>query len=512
MTTLLLSLSIAIIAIAGAIVFYVRKRMAADIKIQSAEKTIEQTIEAAKKEAQSVLAKAQTEAQEIISKTRVSLEDELKSRRQGVADIEKRVLEKEKYIDAKEMKLNEKDAALSQELESAKEQKKKQEEITEELSKALEKVAGFSKEEAEKILLSNVEKDARHRAGQMIKEMEDQARKIANRKAKEIVTDAIQRTAVDHVAAATTSVVQLPDDEMKGRIIGREGRNIRAFESATGVDVIIDDTPGAVVLSSFDPIRREVARIALDNLVLDGRIHPTRVEEAVDRAKKELQDIIREKGEAAADELGLKFHPKIIELLGKLSYRTSYGQNILAHSLEAAHIAAIMAQELGVNANLAKRGTILHDIGKAIDFEQQGTHVHLGEEICRKYGESEEVINCINAHHEEQDPDTIEAVIVMMADAISSARPGARRESVDAYVKRLEKLEAIANSFDGIEKSYAIQAGREVRVMVRPEQVDDPGAHKLALDIAKKIETEMDYPGEVRVSVIRQTRATGVAK
>jgi ribonuclease Y len=346
----------------------------------------------------------------------------------------------------------------------------------------------------------------------MIKDMEEQARKIANRRAKEIVTDAIQRTAIDHVSAATTAIVQLTDDEMKGRIIGREGRNIRAFESATGVDVIIDDTPGAVVLSSFDPIRREVAKISLESLVADGRIHPTRVEEAVERAQKQLQEIIREKGEAAADEVGLKFHPKIIELLGKLAYRTSYGQNILAHSLEAAHIAGIMAQELGVNVALAKRGSMLHDIGKAIDFEQQGTHVHLGEEICRKYGESDELINCINAHHEEEEPDTIEAVIVMMADAISSARPGARRESVDAYIKRLEKLETLAGSFEGVEKAYAIQAGREIRVMVKPEEVDDPGAHKLAFDIAKKIESEVDYPGEVKVSVIRQTRAVGVAK
>jgi ribonuclease Y len=512
MGTVLLLAGLAILVAAGIVIYYFTKRISADKKIHSTEKMIQDSLEASKKEAGGIVSKAHQEAQEIVSKARYNVEEEVKSRRQVVTDIEKRVLEREKYIDSKEMKLGEKDSQLSKELERIKELKKKHEDMVQELLTTLEKAAGFSKEEAEKILLSNVEREARQRAGQMIKDMEEQARKIANRRAKEIVTDAIQRTAIDHVSAATTAIVQLTDDEMKGRIIGREGRNIRAFESATGVDVIIDDTPGAVVLSSFDPIRREVAKISLESLVADGRIHPTRVEEAVERAQKRLQEIIREKGEAAADEVGLKFHPKIIELLGKLAYRTSYGQNILAHSLEAAHIAGIMAQELGVNVALAKRGSMLHDIGKAIDFEQQGTHVHLGEEICRKYGESDELINCINAHHEEEEPDTIEAVIVMMADAISSARPGARRESVDAYIKRLEKLETLAGSFEGVEKAYAIQAGREIRVMVKPEEVDDPGAHKLAFDIAKKIESEVDYPGEVKVSVIRQTRAVGVAK
>ena len=366
--------------------------------------------------------------------------------------------------------------------------------------------------EAEKQLLQNVERESRKKAGKLIKNIEEQAKKVATRRAKEIVTDAIQRTAVDHVAPITTSTVMLPDDEMKGRVIGKEGRNIRAFESATGVDVIIDDTPGAVVLSAFDPIRREISKMAMEKLIQDGRIHPTRIEEAIEESKKELQDIIVERGEKAADEVGLSFHPKIIEFLGKLYYRTSYGQNILMHSLESAHIAGIMAGTLGVNINLAKRGALLHDIGKAIDFEQEGSHTDLGKEICEKYDESDEVINCIMAHHEDEDPDTIEAILVMMADAMSSVRPGARRESLETYIKRLEKLEGLANSFGGVEKAYAIQAGREVRVLVKPEEVDDDAAAKLAFDMASKIEDELDYPGEVKVSVVRETRSVGIAK
>ncbi|NBV84048.1 ribonuclease Y, partial [bacterium] len=441
-----------------------------------------------------------------------SLDEEIKSRRQSVSQIENRVMQKEKHLDQRDQRISEKEEQLNQEIEKAKSLKKKQEALMESLSEKLEQAAGFSSEEAKQILLSNVEREVRQRAGRMIKDIEDQARKIANRRAKEIVTDAIQRTAIDHVTSATTSVVQLPDDELKGRIIGREGRNIRAFEAITGVDVIIDDTPGAVILSSFDPIRREIARLALQKLTSDGRIQPAKIEDAVEKSKKEIQEIIREKGERAADEIGLQFHPKIIELLGKLHYRTSYGQNILAHTLEAAHIAGIMAEELKVNVSLAKRGAMLHDIGKAIDFETGGSHDDLGKEICEKYGESDEVINCIMAHHEDEDPDTIEAILVKMADAISAVRPGARRESVETYIKRLEKLEALAYSFDGVDKAYAIQAGREIRVVVKPDEVDDPSMQKLAFDMAKKIEADLDYPGEVKVSVIRETRAASVAR
>lgn len=512
MNSIVLTTIIAILLVSASVVVFIIRRSMADKKVREAEMKVQRAADQARKEAQTIINKAHDQAQEITTKARVSMEEEIKSRRQAVSEIERRVMLKEKHLDDREESLNEKEGVLSEEFEKVKNLKKKQETVIQELLGTLEKAAGFSKEEAKKILLANVEREMRTRAGQMIKDIESKARKIANRRAKEIVTDAIQRTALDHVVPATTSVVHLPDDEMKGRIIGREGRNIRAFESMTGVDIIIDDTPGAVVLSSFDPIRREVAKMSLEKLISDGRIHPARIEEMVEKSQSELKDIIRERGERAAEELQLQFHPKIIEMLGKLYYRTSYGQNMLAHAIETAHLAAIMAEELGVNVELAKRGGVLHDIGKAIDFEQTGTHVHLGEEICRKYGESEEVINCINAHHEEEEPDTIEAVLVCVADAVSSVRPGARRESLETYVKRLEKLEGIAISFEGVEKAYAIQAGREIRVMVKPDEVDDVAAHKLALDMAKRIESEVDYPGEVKVSIIRETRATGIAR
>ena len=501
-----------IVLVSSSVAFYFFKKLSADTRIQDVEKTVQKTLVDSTKQAQELISKAQSESQSLMSKSRHTLEEEIRTRRQSVAEVENRVLQKEKHLDAKEAKLNEKDDLLNADIEKFKSLKKKQESIIQDLLVTLEKAAGFSKEEAKQMVLANVEKEVRQQAGKMIKDIEDQAKKVANRRAKEIVVDAIQRTAIDHVQAATTSVVQLPDDDMKGRVIGREGRNIRAFEAATGVDVIIDDTPGAVILSCFDPIRREVAKLALSKLVVDGRIHPARIEESVAKAQKELQEIIREKGEQAADEVGLQFHPKIIEYLGKLNYRTSYGQNILAHSLEAAHVAGIIAGELQVNIALAKRGALLHDIGKALDFEQEGTHTELGKEVCEKYGESPEILNCIMAHHEDEPPDTVEAIIVMIADAISSARPGARRESLETYVKRLEKLEAIAKTFEGVEKAYAIQAGREVRVIVKPDEVDDPGAYKMALDMAKKIESELDYPGEVKVSIIRETRAVGVAR
>jgi len=506
---------IAVIALLGSgalVILYKTRKASAEELIENANAKAKQSLDQASRDAQKMIAKAHADAQDIMSKSRNSLDEEIKSRRQSVSQIENRVMQKEKHLDQRDQRISEKEEQLNQEIEKAKSLKKKQEALMESLSEKLEQAAGFSSEEAKQILLSNVEREVRQRAGRMIKDIEDQARKIANRRAKEIVTDAIQRTAIDHVTSATTSVVQLPDDELKGRIIGREGRNIRAFEAITGVDVIIDDTPGAVILSSFDPIRREIARLALQKLTSDGRIQPAKIEDAVEKSKKEIQEIIREKGERAADEIGLQFHPKIIELLGKLHYRTSYGQNILAHTLEAAHIAGIMAEELKVNVSLAKRGAMLHDIGKAIDFETGGSHDDLGKEICEKYGESDEVINCIMAHHEDEDPDTIEAILVKMADAISAVRPGARRESVETYIKRLEKLEALAYSFDGVDKAYAIQAGREIRVVVKPDEVDDPSMQKLAFDMAKKIEADLDYPGEVKVSVIRETRAASVAR
>lgn len=516
MNSILVATAIALVGAgliaAVVIVGIVLRRLTADNKIQDAEKQAQRIIEQANRQAQNMLTKAQKDGQDIIDKIRKSTEDELKNRRQSVEQMENRLMQKEKHIDERESHIAQKENQLSSEIERLRQIQKKEQESLAELINNLERVAGFSREEAKDILLKSVEKNIRQQAGKMIKDIEEQAKKVANRKAKEIVISAIQRTAVEHVAAATTSVVHLPDDELKGRIIGREGRNIRVFEAVTGVDVIIDDTPGAVVLSSFNPIRREIAKMSMEKLIADGRIHPTRVEEMVEKSEEELKEIIIERGEQAADSLGLQFHPKIIELLGKLYYRTSYGQNILAHSMETAVVAGYLAEELGVNSQLAKRGALLHDIGKAIDFEQEGTHTHLGEDLCRRAGESEAVINCINAHHEDTDPDTIEAIIVAVADAISSARPGARRESLETYIKRLEGLERIATSFDGIEKAYAIQAGREIRVMVKPDEVDDPGSHKLAHDIAQKIEQDMEYPGEVKVSIIRETRAYGVAK
>ena len=413
--------------------------------------------------------------------------------------------QKKEQVDTKENDLQRKSVSLKQ-------LREKQEGLVQELQGHLEKVANMSQDQAKQILMDNVEREMKDRAGQIVKSIEDDAVKNAKRKAKEIVLDAIQKTAVEHVTTTTTAFVEIENEEMKGRIIGKEGRNIRAFEYLTGVDVVIDDTPNGVILSAFDPIRREIAKMAMEKLVEDGRIHPARIEEMIEQVKSELEDIIIERGERAADEVGLQFHPKIIENLGKLSFRTSYTQNILAHSLEAAHIAGTMASELGVNISLAKRGALLHDIGKALDFEVEGSHDRLGADLCKKYGESDEIQNCIMAHHEEEPAETIEAVIVKIADAISSARPGARRESSDLYIKRLEQLETVSSSFEGVEKAYAIQAGREVRIVVKPEVVDDSSMHKLALDIAKRIEEEVDYPGEVKVSLIRETRASGTAQ
>lgn len=508
MTPIPIAIALAIIIVGLAIA----KKVLSEKRLKEAEKNADYLVDNAKKEVRDIINQAHAEAQKTANKIRREAEEEIKSRRRAISEVENRILKKEKHLDNKELQLNDKDEWLEREQEKIKALRKKEEAIILELSEQLEKSAGITREEAETLLLANVERECRKKAGRLIKEMEEQTRKIANRKAKEIIVDAIHRTAVDHVPEATTSIVHLPDDDMKGRIIGKEGRNIRAFESATGVDIIIDDSPGTIIVSAFDPIRREIAKMALEKLLQDGRIHPTKIEEAVDRSRKELSDKIIERGERAVDEIGLSFHPEIIKLLGKLHYRSSYGQNMLNHALESAHIAGLMAAQLGVNINLSKRGALLHDIGKAIDFEQEGSHTDLGKDICEKYGESAEVINCIMAHHEDEDPDTIEAIIVMMADAISSVRPGARRESMDSYIKRLEKLEALSSSFEGVEKAYAIQAGREVRVMVKPEIINDDSSRKLAFDIAKRIENELDYPGEVKVTVVRETRAFDIAR
>jgi ribonuclease Y len=377
----------------------------------------------------------------------------------------------------------------------------------------LERLSGLSSEDAKHLLLNDIEKEIRHEAAMMIKDIENKAKEEADRKAREIVAGAIQKCSADHVAETTVSVVQLPNDEMKGRIIGREGRNIRTLETLTGIDLIIDDTPEAVILSGFDPIRREVARVALEKLIVDGRIHPARIEEMVEKAKKEVDNYIKEQGEQATFDTGVHgLHPEIIKLLGRLKFRTSYGQNVLKHSIEVAHLAAAMAAELGVDVKLAKRAGLLHDLGKAVDHEVEGPHVQIGSDLVKKYKESAEIANAVLAHHGDVETITVEAVLVQAADAISAARPGARRETLESYIKRLEKIEEIANSFNGVEKSFAIQAGREVRIMVKPEDVSDSEIVYIARDIVKRIEDELEYPGQIKVNVIRETRAIEYAK
>tara|TARA_B100000131_G_scaffold273234_1_gene274571 strand:- start:450 stop:1967 length:1518 start_codon:yes stop_codon:yes gene_type:complete len=485
--------------------FYFIKKAITDSKLKKANKEAKNLLTKTKDQADKILSDAQHDIKRYKSKLIQEAENEIKARHKTIGEHERRIHEKENQ-------LTHKMEYLEKEKEKLKHLQDKEKTIITKLSSELENIAGMKKEDAEKKLLENVERETRQRVGKLIKSVEEQGKKAASRRATEIITDAIQRTAVDHVASITTSTVQLPDEDMKGRVIGKEGRNIRTFELISGVDVIIDDTPGTVILSAFDPIRRETAKITMKKLLDDGRIHPSKIEEEYEKSKSELKELIIEHGEKAADKLGLEFHPKIIELMGKLYYRSSFGQNILYHSLEAAHIAGVMAAQLGVNVKLAKRGAMLHDIGKALDFEREGSHTTLGKEVCEQYGESDEILNCIMAHHEEEPPETIEAVLVMVADAMSSVRPGARRESLETYVKRLEKLEKTAMSFDGVTKAYAIQAGREIRVIVNPENINDDSTFKLAQDIAKKVESQVDYPGEVKVAVVRETRSEFFAK
>ena len=453
------------------------------------------------------------EAQEEIHKLRTESEKENKERRADLQRYEKRVVQKEEILDKKLQNLEQKEISLGDKLKNV---AKKEEEIeaikTQQLEK-LESISGITSDKAKEIILTNAERDVRREMSIMIKEIESQAKEEAEKKSREIIGYAIQKCAADHVAETTVTVVNLPNDEMKGRIIGREGRNIRTLETLTGIDLIIDDTPEAVILSGFDPIRREVARIALEKLIADGRIHPARIEEMVEKARKEVDNIIKEYGEQAAFETGVHgLHPELIKLLGRLNYRTSYGQNVLKHSIEVSHIAGIMATEIGADVRIAKRAGLLHDIGKAVDHEMEGTHVEIGMDLLKRYKESKEIIHAMSTHHGDYEPQTVEAVLVTAADAISAARPGARRETLEAYIRRLEKLEEIASSYEGVDKSFAIQAGREIRIMVKPENVSDEEIHLLARDMTKRIEDELEYPGQIKVSIIRETRAIEYAK
>ncbi|NPV52909.1 MAG: ribonuclease Y [Firmicutes bacterium] len=503
---------ILVAALAGLAGYFIRKYLA-EAKIAFAENAAKQIIEEARKQGEAAKKEALLEAKEEAHRMRSDLEREGRERRIELQRIERRLIQKEEALDRKSDILERKEDALHKKDAEIEAVRRELEEICARQRAELERMSGLSSEQARDILLKNVENEIRHDTAVMIKEIEAQAKEEADKRAREIITMAIQRCAADHVVETTVSVVALPNDEMKGRIIGREGRNIRALETLTGIDLIIDDTPEAVILSGFDPVRREIARIALERLIADGRIHPGRIEEMVDKARKEVEATIKEEGESAALEAQVHgLHPELIKLLGRLKYRTSYGQNVLMHSLEVCHLAATMAVELGADVQIARRAGLLHDIGKAVDHEVEGPHVQIGADLARKYKESPEVVHAILAHHGDEEARTIEAALVQAADAISAARPGARRETLEAYMKRLEKLEKIADSFEGVEKSYAIQAGREVRIMVKPEKLDDLAIARMARDIVKRIEQELEYPGQIKVTVIRETRAVEYAK
>lgn len=489
-----------------------RKRTAEKL-IGSAEFKAQEIVLEAEKHAEGLKKEKLIEAKEEVHHLRNELDKETKERRAELQRMEKRVLQKEETLDKKSENLEKKDETLNRKIKDVEVKQSEVEKLYEAQVQELERISGLTVEEAKNHLLSDIEKEVKHDAVVMIKDIESKAKEEGNKKAKEIIAYAIQKCAADYVAESTVSVVALPNDEMKGRIIGREGRNIRALETLTGVDLIIDDTPEAVILSSFDPIRREIARVALEKLIVDGRIHPARIEEMVEKARKEIDQTIKEAGENACFDAGVhNLHPELIKLLGRLRYRTSYGQNVLRHSIEVSYLAGVMAAELGTDIRIAKRAGLLHDIGKAIDHEMEGTHIEIGMNLLKKYRESNEVIHAMSTHHGDYEPQTVEAVLVTAADAISAARPGARRETLETYIKRLEALEGIANSNEGVEKSFAIQAGREIRVMVLPERISDDELVLLAKDLRKRIENELDYPGQIKVSVIRETRAVDYAK
>ena len=492
--------------------YFIRKKIA-EGKLNEAETVVKRMIDDAEKKAESVKKEKLVEAKEEVHKLRAEAEKEYKERRNELQKYEKRVLQKEETLDKKISQVEEKDNRYNDKFRKLQEKEEDISKLVDAQMQKLEDVSKLTLDEAKREILSMAEREVKQEMAIMVKDLESKAKDEAEKKAREIVSYAIQRCAADHVAETTVSVVSLPNDEMKGRIIGREGRNIRTLETLTGVDFIIDDTPEAVVLSAFDPIRREIARIALERLISDGRIHPSRIEEMVEKAKVEVDTMIKEEGEKASFETGVfGLHPELIKLLGRLKYRTSYGQNVLKHSVEISHLCGIMATEIGADPKLAKRAGLLHDIGKAVDHEMEGTHVEIGMDLLRRYKESKEVIHAMSTHHGDYEPQSVEAVLVTAADAISAARPGARGETLEAYIKRLEKLEEISNDFEGVDKSYAIQAGREVRILVKPEDINDAGLPLLARNSTKRIEQEMEYPGQIKVNIIRETRAIDYAK
>lgn len=505
--TFLISLAIGIV-----VGMTIRKKIA-ESKIESAEQEAKRVVDLAKVEAENMKKEEIFKAKEEIMNSRKELDQEIKERRSEVQKQESRMIQKEENLDRRSENLEKKERDLDKEYQSLENQKEEVNKVYEKQVEELQKIASLSKDEAREYLLNEMDKEITTEKAKLIKELNQKAKEEANKNAKEIISYAVQKCAADHTSETTVSIVSLPSDEMKGRIIGREGRNIKALETLTGIDLIIDDTPEAVILSGFDPLRREVARIALEKLIDDGRIHPAKIEEMVEKAKEELNTIIKEEGERAALETGVNnLHPDIIRLLGKLKYRTSYGQNVLSHSIEVSNLARIMAEELGLDAKRARRAGLLHDIGKALDHDMEGTHVQIGVDILKKYKENPLIINAVEAHHGDVEPQTLEAVLVQAADAISASRPGARRETLEAYIKRLENLESIADSFDGVEKSFAIQAGREVRIIVKPDRITDDQMTVLARDVSKRIEDEMDYPGQIKVNIIREKRVVDYAK
>jgi len=507
---------IATVLISGAVFIptgmIIRKKLA-ESKISSAENEAKRLLENAKRDAENIKKEEIFKAKEEIMKSRDELDKEIRERRGEVQNQERRLIQKEENLDRRIESYDKKERELEKEFQTIERKKEDIKEIFNRQMQELQRISGLSSEEAKKQLLAELEKQLNNEKALLIKEIEGKAKEEANKNAKEILSYAIQKCAADHTSETTVSIVNLPNDDMKGRIIGREGRNIKTLETLTGIDLIIDDTPDAVVISGFDPLRREVAKLALEKLIDDGRIHPAKIEEMVEKAKEEIEATIKAEGERATLETGVMgLNPDLVKLIGKLKYRTSYGQNVLNHSIEVSNLARIMAEELGLDATRARRAGLLHDIGKALDHDMEGTHVELGVEVLRKFKENELVINAVEAHHGDVEPQTLEAVLIQAADAISASRPGARRETLEAYIKRLQNLEEIANSFEGVDKSFAIQAGREVRIIVKPEKVSDADMTVLARDIAQKVENEMEYPGQIKVNVIRETRTIDYAK